>query len=67
MESLYYLRAQILAASLTDKFNKFHYSYSAACWEAHEIFRKKRLLIYDIYPEVEIAANNNIVVTVNWR
>lgn len=63
MESLYYLRAQLLAASLTEAYNKEHYSYSAAYWEANNIFREKRLIQYGIYPEVKITNDNNIVIT----
>lgn len=63
MESLYYLRAQLLAASLTEAYNKEHYSYSAACWEANNIFREKRLIQYGIYPVVKIIEDNNILIT----
>lgn len=60
--TLQYKRAVLLADSLTKAFNKNHYSYSEACWEAHEIFRKKSMYPYAIYPEVHII-NNKIVVT----
>ena len=62
MVMLKYTQAQVLAATLTDAFNKNHYSYSRACWEAHEIFRKKRMYPYAIYPEVHVI-NDKIVVT----
>lgn len=67
MESLYYLRAQVLAASLTEAYNKEHYSYSAALWEANNIFREKRLIQYGIYPEVKITEDNNILIRATWR
>lgn len=63
MESLYYLRGQILAASLTEAYNKEHYSYSAALWEANNIFREKRLILHGIYPVVKITGDNNILIT----
>lgn len=66
MESLKYTQAQVLAASLTDAFNKNHYSYSEACWEAHEIFRKKSMFPYAIYPDVSIIDNKIIVIAKIW-
>ena len=52
MKSIRYKQAQVLAASLTETYNKYHYSYSEACWEASCIFREKRLHLYGIVPMV---------------
>lgn len=66
MEILQYKRAILLARSLTVYFNKFHYSYSGAGWEAHEVFRIKKLLMFGIYPEVSgsILDDKSLVVNV---
>ena len=61
MESIRYTQAQVLAASLTEEYNKFHYSYSEACWEASNIFRKKRLNIYGIIPMVYYVDDKLVV------
>lgn len=63
MKQLAYKRAQILAASLTEAYNKEHYSYSVAYWEANNIFREKRLIQYGIYPVVKITEDNTILIT----
>lgn len=63
---LQYKRAVLLAASLTSSFNKYNYSYSEACWDAHEIFRKKNMYPYAIYPDVSIIDNKIIVTAVRW-
>ena len=63
---LQYKRSVILADTLTKAFNKNHYSYSRACWEAHEIFRKKQMYPYAIYPEVFIIDNKIVVTAERW-
>lgn len=62
MENQQYKRAVMLAKTLTIIYNGRPTTYSAACWGAHEIFRKKQLLQYGIYPEVTIS-DNKILVT----
>lgn len=66
MENLQYKRAVMLAKTLTDIYNNRPTTYSAACWGAHEIFRKKQLFQYGIYPEVTIS-NYKILVTAKER
>ena len=66
MEKLQYKSAVMLAKILTEIYNNRPTTYSAACWGAHEIFRKKQLFHYGIYPEVTIS-DNKILVTAKER
>lgn len=61
MESIRYKQAQVLAESLTEEYNKFHYSYSEAGWEASNIFREKGLDLYGIIPMVYYVDGNIVV------
>lgn len=65
-QKLQYKRAVMLAASLTRQFNKDHYSYSVALWEAHEIFRQKGMRPYAIYPVVSIIDDKILVTAERW-
>lgn len=66
MENQQYKRAVMLAKTLTIIYNSRPTTYSAACWGAHEIFRKKQMFHYGIYPEVSIS-ENKIIVTAKER
>ena len=61
MESIRYTQAQVLAASLTEEYNKFHYTYSEACWEASNVFREKHLHLYGIIPMVYYVDGKMVV------